>query len=203
MACGIGWPRLSTLYYITVHPFRGLFVQSPVLLLAFAGFAFMWKIPRWRVECALAAFSLLTFLLVNSSLTLWYGGSTFGPRYLIPMLPFLSLPLSFLPRRWLPLMSALTVISIANMFIATAGNPLVPGFEFRKLLDQGATWISYFGYSSIYGESLRVLMRGEYARNLGMLVGLRGLSSLVPLGLFLLFVTREFYKPRLLPDVTS
>ena len=40
---GIHLPRLAVLYYVTIHPFRGLFFYSPFLLLAFAG---MWRMLK-------------------------------------------------------------------------------------------------------------------------------------------------------------
>ena len=171
MACGIDWPKLSTLYYITLHPFRGLFVQSPVLILTIAGFIAMWKTRIWRVECALAAFALLAFLLINSGLTLWFAGSTFGPRYLIPMLPFMCLPLIFIPKRLIPIMLTLTIISILHMFITTVGNPLVPGRQFRRLLEAGVVWIRISAIHQSTGSPCDCLRRGSLRIILGCCSG--------------------------------
>jgi len=46
---GIHLPRLAVLYYVTIHPFRGLFFYSPFLLLAFAG---IWKILKQNHKSA-------------------------------------------------------------------------------------------------------------------------------------------------------
>jgi len=189
---GVDWPKLSTLYYITLHPVRGLFVQSPVLLIAIVGFIFMGKARIWRVECALAAFALLAYLLINSGLTLWWGGHSFGPRYLIPILPFMCLPLIFIPKRLLPILLILTIISMLHMFIATVGNPLVPDRQIWRLLEEGVAWFPYFGYSPIYGDALDLVVQGQYAHNLGMLLGLSGSASLLPLAIILLYVSAKF-----------
>jgi hypothetical protein len=34
------------------------------------------------------------FLVMNAALRNWHGGAGFGPRYLIPAVPFLALPLA-------------------------------------------------------------------------------------------------------------
>jgi hypothetical protein len=47
---GIHLPRLAVLYYVTIHPFRGLFFYSPFLLLAFAGMWGMLKRERESVQ---------------------------------------------------------------------------------------------------------------------------------------------------------
>ena len=44
-------------------------------------------------ESVLFSVLALTFLLMNVSFNGWHGGSSFGPRYLIPAIPFLALAL--------------------------------------------------------------------------------------------------------------
>ena len=61
---GVGRPRLPVLYYITVHPVRGLFAQSPVLAAALVGYAWLLRDPRWRAEGWLSLFLLAAFLLM-------------------------------------------------------------------------------------------------------------------------------------------
>jgi hypothetical protein len=77
---------------LLVSPSRGLLIFSPVVLLALAG------LPRAVAEgfrsplfwCALA---LLTEYLLYGSYAVWWGGHTYGPRYLVDVLP-VAVPLA-------------------------------------------------------------------------------------------------------------
>lgn len=97
-------------------------MTSPVLLLGVVG---LWLIARRGrlAEAVLLAAIFLAYLLLNASFNNWGGGGTFGPRYLIPALPFLCLPLAAafhaLPRIGL----VLRALSIAIMLLFTAVDP--------------------------------------------------------------------------------
>ena len=56
----------------------------------------MWKQHKDK-RGAIAAIGLFVayFFFYNSSSIMWWGGFTIGPRYLIPMLPFMVLPIIF------------------------------------------------------------------------------------------------------------
>jgi hypothetical protein len=172
---GIGWPRARVLYYLTVHPAQGLFWQSPVLLLSLVGLGFMLRTRSCRAEAGLAGVGLIGYLLLNSGYFMWWGGESFGPRHLIPVLPFLGLPLLFLPQRLVPLAGAVTLVSIVQMFIVTAADPLTPD-KFIKDLGQS----SYFHYSAIYSACWNGFWTGHQAQTLGkFLLGLNGWQSLL------------------------
>ena len=77
---------------LLISPSRGLMVFSPVALLAVAGLrqlaATGWRSPwRW---CALA---LMAQYALYGSYAVWWGGHTYGPRYLLDVLP-LMVPLA-------------------------------------------------------------------------------------------------------------
>lgn len=84
------WPTLAKLMEMLVSPWKGIFFYSPFLLLSFPGF---WLLTR-RKQTWLAAMFLLcfgayfSFLAVNVG---WYGGSEYGFRYSVPVLPFLCI----------------------------------------------------------------------------------------------------------------
>ena len=64
------------LYLITVHPYRGLFFYSPVMLLGFLGLARALKRGSGH-ERLLAAISLaivIYYLILNASYYMWWGG---------------------------------------------------------------------------------------------------------------------------------
>ena len=185
---GISWPRLEVLFYLTFHPADGLFWQSPVLLMAVVGFFFLWRDKRYRLEAIIVLVAFFSLLLINAGYFLWWGGYSFGPRHLIPMLLFLAIPLVMVPRRLVPLVIILAVISIGQMLIPLAGSTLAPDTYFAQ-----NAHLPFFGYSSIYSYSWQQLLAGNFAYNLGgKLLGLRGWMTLLPIVLAILMVTVIF-----------
>jgi hypothetical protein len=84
--------RAEGLVGLLISPSRGLFVFSPVVLVAVAGMsrslAAGWRLaPRWCLLAILAQFGLY------GSYAVWWGGHTYGPRYLVDALP-VAVPLA-------------------------------------------------------------------------------------------------------------
>lgn len=106
---------------LLISPWRGLFFYNPVLLLIFPG----WLRLR-REHPRFAGINLclsLTIALSFASWWSWHGGIGWGPRFLIPALPLLSLALAPLiqtaraqRRLWLPI-GALVVVSALIQFL--------------------------------------------------------------------------------------
>lgn len=74
---------------LLISPSRGLLVFSPVVLVALAGYRdavrARWSSPlRW---CALAA--VIQFI-VYGGYAVWWAGHTYGPRYMLDVLPLLT-----------------------------------------------------------------------------------------------------------------
>jgi hypothetical protein len=114
----ISVPSTDALYGITLSPYRGLFFVSPILLLAFLGFAAMKRDPEfWSV-----VFITTAFVLTIASFNGWSGGYAFGPRYLLPVIPLMGIAMMAARLRifWIPL----AIISIGVNFIATATDPM-------------------------------------------------------------------------------
>ena len=192
---GIGRPHPKIVFYETFHPAQGLFWESPVLLMALAGWFFMARAKRYRIEGLIAAVGFCAYLLLNSGYFMWWGGFSFGPRQIVPMLPFLCLPLIFVPRRLFPLVAVLAVVSIFQMGIVAASNLQVPEDYFVKVAR-----IGFFEYSAIYSYCLKQLAAGNYAWNLGQVIfGLKQWASLIPIVLVVSAATlfMAFYPPRL------
>ncbi|MEM5829477.1 MAG: hypothetical protein QW040_01780 [Candidatus Aenigmatarchaeota archaeon] len=76
------------------YPARGLFFHYPILLFSLLGLYFMKK--KFKAEAILIISIFLVFVIANSLYFSWSGGLCFGPRYLAPLAPFLSLPLAFI-----------------------------------------------------------------------------------------------------------
>ncbi len=120
---GITAPRISSAFDLLLSV-KGLFALSPVLLLAFYGLALMWRSGRraevWTIGSIFAA-----YLIYNAGYWLPFGGGSPGPRFLIPVIPFLGLALAPAIRR-LPLTAfALTVASTLVLATATITLPMI------------------------------------------------------------------------------
>jgi len=128
-------PALSTLRAITIGP-RGLFTYSPVLLLIPLGLWAMIRDRRHRAEAIFTIVLIITYLVWNAGCAVPdpNGGAYPGPARLTPILPFMVVPLMFLPKgaRWL--LVPLAAYSFGVMILATAlgpqtsaevGNPLL------------------------------------------------------------------------------
>lgn len=170
---GLTVPSLQALYGITVSPYRGLLFMSPVLVLALPGLYLMWRqAPRYRSAVITLVLIIGGFLAYNSAYAIWWGGSAIGPRFLVPMIPFLVLPISLVFNRWLgsvgarTLVGALTIASFLNVWTQTIAGQYYPPASMGDPLGQYA---------------LPLLAEGEIARNYGMLLGFRGPTSLLPL----------------------
>jgi len=118
-----GWtaPLAEGLPGLLVSPGRGLFVESPVLLLGLLGLlrAGRGSSPRWFLPLAVA---FAAFVVVMGRWWAWWGGFSPGNRMLSDGLPFLGLGLAcalrdLWPRRWL----RVPVILLAAVSVATFG----------------------------------------------------------------------------------
>jgi hypothetical protein len=186
---GIGWPNPKAIYYMTLHPAFGIFWQSPVLIMSLLGIWVMWRKSIYKAEAVIAITAFFSLLILYSGFYAWWGAWTFGPRYLIPMLTFLCLPLVFIPKRWFFSVVILGLISIMQMFIPVASRVLVPD-DFIKKIDQ----VGYFAYSTIYNYCLPLLLQGNISKNIGIrLFSLNAWLSLVPPILALIMITLLFF----------
>jgi hypothetical protein len=118
-------PDWSVLPELLFRPYRGLFLFSPVLVLGVVGLGSMLAGRGRRAEAALFAAIFVLFVLMNLSFNGWHGGSSFGPRYLIPALPFLALPLAPAFARFRLASWALASLSVVSMGVVTAVGPQV------------------------------------------------------------------------------
>lgn len=169
-------PHREALWGITFGLFRGLFILSPWLLLAFPGFVLWWRQKHYRAEFWVALTGVLAIFLFNTSSSMWWGGFSIGPRYLLPMLPFMAIPVVLVFQHWLQ-----------------------PGWKqgwlFGLLIwSLGATWGMVLAEQAFPPDTIRNpwleyawpnWQTGNIARNVGTILGLSGLWSLLPLLLIL------------------
>lgn len=173
------WPHWEAAYGMTFSPFRGLFVLSPIMLLAVPGFALWWRSARARAACVAALLSALAMFVFNSSSIMWWGGFSIGPRYFLPGLPFMALAIVFAvdptargkqARRptWL---TVLMMVMAAWSLIATWGMTLAEQ-SFPPDTIRSNPFLEY---------ALPNWWAGNIARNVGTVLGFKGALGLLPL----------------------
>ena len=119
---GVGTPSATTAADL-VFGSIGLVTLAPVVAAGAAGIILLYRLRR--AEASVAAAVVLTFLVVNSGYVDAFGGFTAGPRFLIPVLPFLGVPLALVLRRLPVTTVALASVSIALMVAVTITRPLL------------------------------------------------------------------------------
>jgi hypothetical protein len=174
---GFTGPTWSALWGITLSPYRGLFFLSPVLLLCLPGLIFLWRDPRFRSTAMLVAALLAGFLLYVASYLYWSGGDAIGPRFLVPLVPFLMLPVARAWSEWSGgvgriALWALLLLSGLNVWVQSIAGQHYPPYEFRGTVVANPTtqW------------ALPLLREGDVADNFGYRLGFTGLATLLPLG---------------------
>jgi hypothetical protein len=103
---------------------KGLLTLAPVLGLGLAGLVLLHR-RGLRAEAYVIGGIFLSYLTYNSGYWLPFGGGSPGPRFLVPTLPFLAVPLALAWRRWPATALALAAVSAVLMATATATLPLI------------------------------------------------------------------------------
>lgn len=120
---GIGMPSVGDGFDLLLST-KGLFVISPVLMLAVVGIVLMHRDGR-RAEAWTIGGIFAAYLVYVSGYWLPFGGGTPGPRFLIPVLPFMAVALAPAARRLPATTLALAVPSVMTMAVATITLPLI------------------------------------------------------------------------------
>lgn len=108
---GIGSPDAHGVAQVLVGS-KGLLLVSPVLAAAAAGLWLLWR-RGLRPEAAICAVVTALFLVADAGYFDPYGGTSPGPRFFAPALPFLCLGLAEAYRRAPALTAALALPSVA------------------------------------------------------------------------------------------
>ena len=192
----LDWPQPIRLFWLTFHPFRGLFLCCPVLMVSFLSMRLYRPLWAMTLETGIPLAIVAYHFLFNMSFNGWTGGWCVGPRYLIPALPFLYSFALAGSRRFRVVTTGLAVLSAAMMICVSAVLVMVPGpnqgpppyfspvrfcFDY---LGAGMVSISTTGMLDIRPTFSNNRPWASY--NLGELAGLHGVASLIPIGLALL-----------------
>jgi hypothetical protein len=111
---GLGLPSLHALVDLLLSP-KGLLVLSPVWALAAVGLVALWRTGR-RAEAAVCLSVTALFLLYDAAYYLPFGGFNGGPRFLVPMLPFLALGVA---AAWRDLPGPTLALAFASVAVTT------------------------------------------------------------------------------------
>ncbi len=184
---GLTYPHPDRLLKILFGCSRGLLFASPVLVAAPVGLWWLWKGKTHRAAALVAAGIAAYYFLFNASFYWWKAGLTFGPRYAGASIPFVSVGLGVVWGRatvgWRRVLVgvaacgallALMVVSTTSQLAMQDSCPIVhstlPAF--------------WSGRMAINRESMLTAAESNGhggAFNLGQLMGLSGLASLIPL----------------------
>ena len=198
---GLGMPSPIIMGKLLFGSFRGLFYSAPWLLLAIPGGVMLWR-RGFRAELGVCAAVFLLYLWLNSSLVDWQGGWAMGPRYLIPAIPFLAIAAAGLglgragaiekrspPRATLALWGLGLVAVAYSAFLMLVGTAVKPEVDVRIAKPFGRFLLErfYAGDLAVNRQSIDAIAPGRsgapHSFNLGQLIGLDGLLSLLPLAL--------------------
>jgi len=91
---GFGTPLLVGLYGQLFSSGKSVFLYAPVLVLSWSGFSLFRR--RFGAEALLFASIFIVNILFYSKFISWAGDGSWGPRYLIPFVPFLLIPVGSL-----------------------------------------------------------------------------------------------------------
>ncbi|HTS38585.1 MAG TPA: hypothetical protein VMH04_23120 [Candidatus Solibacter sp.] len=185
---GLTYPHPDRLLKLLFGCSRGLFFASPVMLVAPVGLWWSWKQKTNRGAMLVIAAIAAYYFLFNASFYWWKAGLSFGPRYAGACIPLLCVGLSVAwsraKRMW---RIVIDMLALASVFVALAvisTNSQLSMQDSCPLFHQSLPAF-VAGQLSLNHDSMLTVTEaqsGTYgAFNLGELLGLRGLASLIPL----------------------
>jgi hypothetical protein len=183
---GLTYPHPDRLLKLLFGCARGLFFASPVSLAAPVGLWWLWKKQR-RSAAWIAAGVALYYFLFNASFYWWKAGLSFGPRYAGAAIPIMSIGLAvawqYATRAWRIVLLALLTLSVFVALMVVSTTSQLAMQDSCPILH--SSWPAFWsGRMAMNRESVLTAAEaagGYGAFNLGQLLGLRGLASLIPL----------------------
>jgi len=186
---GLTYPHPDRLLKLLFGCSRGLFFASPIVLAAPFGLWKLWKQRTYSAAALVAGGIALYYFLFNSSFYWWKAGRSFGPRYTGASIPLLCCGLAVLWQRasprWRSALIAVAAGSIALTLMVVSTTSQLSVQDNCPMLH--SVWPAFWsGQMALNRESMLTAAEagsgGKYAAfNLGQLMGLHGLSSLLPL----------------------
>lgn len=212
---GIGSVDFDVLYLILFSGYRGLLYSAPWLAAGVVGWCLL-CVNRFLPEALVSLSIVAGFCWLNSSLVDWQGGNAVGPRYLVPIIPFLSIGVAGL--KLLPkynnrivravVSSALVVLVGYSMFMMVVTTSVKPEISMRNPQPYAEILLPSFyqGDLALNTQSIDEKWAHDGPRaawNLGQLIGLQGLASLLPLGIGVSVLLYWFFHVAAQPAATG
>jgi hypothetical protein len=197
---GVTYPHLEAIWQTTFGPYRGLFLLSPVLMLAIPGLVLLYRHSGWTADALVCAAIGLGFFLFNWSYFAWDGGYSMGPRHVLPAVPFLVLPIAELlrperARGWRLIAAALGAYSILVVEVSAAVTPLfdqrlpapltqwvLPRLAGIKVDPEHPERVAA-AVPQAFAHTAPLFLSARMQPNWGQFLALHGLSQLWPLAL--------------------
>ncbi len=188
---GLTYPRIDVMFKLLFGCRRGLFFAAPLLVTAPFGLRILWKNKNNATRYAgmAAAAIALYYFLFNSSFSVWTAGWSYGPRYMAAGVPLLCVGLapswSLARPLWKRMLAAMAFCGglFALMAVSTTPQPPDPYHCPLMQLIIPSFWAGKFaltrGSMLTAAEDIPAGTHGAY--NLGQIMGLHGLASLIPL----------------------
>jgi hypothetical protein len=184
---GLTYPHPDRLLKILFGCARGLFLASPGALAAPLGLWWLWKGKAYSAAALVAAGIASYYFLFNASFYWWKAGLSFGPRYAGACIPLLCVGLAVAWGRatalWRRVLIGLAVGSVLVALMVVSTTSQLSMQDSCPLVH--SVWPAFWsGQVAVNRDSMLTVAEagGEHgAFNLGQLMGLRGLASLIPL----------------------
>ena len=169
---GITYPTWSRFVGFYLSPFTGLFFFTPVFLLWFPATAAALRDPALRRDLGAPIAMAAAYIIFFSSHSLWRGGWTAGPRYVVTALPFF-------------LLTVLHVSARARLGRAWFWRAALVGLTFTAVWNRTLSHLTTQGYpfdfyNPIYEFSWPLFRDGYVFQNLASQKGGHGLWSVAP-----------------------
>jgi hypothetical protein len=168
---GFGGSPVSGVAGLLFSPGRSIFLYSPILIAALAGLPLLWR--RHRALTATVVAIVVVNLGFYGAYIHWWGDWGWGARFLVPMTPFLILPLLPLLQRWgdLPRTARRAIYALAAAGVAV--QLLDIGLDFQhqiQLMREAGVeppdaqwWTPQYSGIWRHGEAMLGLLNGSAA----------------------------------------
>ena len=184
---GLTYPHPDRLLKLLFGCSRGLFFASPVALAAPVGLWWLWKAGTHRAAALVAGAIAAYYFLFNASFYWWKAGLSFGPRYAGAGIPLLCLGLAVnwqqCKAAWRRALMGLSFCSVLVTLMVVSTSSQLSMQDSCPLMH--SVWPAFWsGQMALNHESILTVAEagGKYgAFNLGQLLGLHGLASVIPL----------------------
>jgi hypothetical protein len=134
----------------------GLFAYAPVLIVSFIGVGIMLRRRVWRRYAAEQLFVIVPYLIVVTSVAMWWGGHSAPARFFTPVLPWMAIPAA---AAWTAMERRATRGTAAAALVLTAFASVVLVFADNGSLaynvrDRPAQWLGWLNVTTNLAAAL-------------------------------------------------